>query len=128
MQPSTPNQDKSKRSSYRTQKRAVLVLVASIALLALLLVAVNYIVSIFPYTDTADGSKYYAKKTGGVYSVYDASGEELPQNESGYYLTPSGTQLVLNKQTGKISPYAVVDVEGLEVASNNSRILMFLKV
>ncbi len=116
------------RSSYRLQKRVLILLVAAIVLLALLLIGVKHIVRIFPYVDPADGAKYYAKPKDGVYSIYDAAGEALLQNESGYYLTASGTQLELNPSTGKITEYAVVDVEGEEVVGINSRILMFPQI
>ena len=117
-----------KRSSLRTQKRALTVLLIAIVALALLLPAVNYIVSIIPFVDPADGAKYYARQKDGVYAIYDADGERLPVNESGYYLAASGTQLSLNGETGAITEYAVVDTEGSEIVSVNSRILMFAQI
>ena len=118
---------KRKKSSLRTQKRALFVLAAAIAALILVLVGVNYLVSIIPYVDY-DGAKYKAKRTDGVYSLYDADGVELPQNEEGYYLTSLGTQLSLDRSTGAITEYAVVDLEGIEVKGANSRIMMFAQI
>ena len=123
-----------KRSSYRLQKKVLIALVSIIALLAVTLVAVNYIVSIIPYVDEGDPSDesddhvYRAKKKGGVYSIYDENGLELPKNDDGYYLAHSGTQLSLNPDTGAISEFAVVYVEGTEQVGGNSRILMFPQI
>ena len=117
-----------KRSSYRRQRRALWVLLGAVAALVVTLLIVNVLVSIFPYVDPADGAKYYAKRSDGVYAVFDAQGDRLPINESGYYLTASGTQLELDTQTGAITEYAVVDVEGLEVEGATRRIMMFAQI
>lgn len=130
----TKKKGAAKRSSYRKQRTVLIALVAAIALLAVTLVAVNYIVSIIPYVDEGDPSDpdddmtYRAKKKDGVYSIYDEDGRELPRNEAGYYLAHSGAQLSLDPNTGKISEYAVVYVEGMETLGDNSRILMFPQI
>ena len=117
-----------KRSSYRKQRRALWGLLGAVVGLVVLLLVVNALVSVFPYVDAADGAKYYARKTDGVYAIYDAQGALVPTNESGYYLTASGTQLQLDKQSGQITEYAVVDVEGLEVEGATRRIMMFPQI
>ena len=116
-----------KKSSLRTQKRALGLLGVTIAALAVALLGVNYLVSIIPYVDY-DGEKYKARKTDGVYALYDAEGTVLPQNEEGYYLTDLGTQLSLHPTTGAITEYAVVDLEGIEAKGANSRIMMFAQI
>lgn len=118
---------KKKKSSYRTQKKVLFVLLGIISVLIAAYFVVNYIVSIIPFTDV-DGSTYKVKKVDGVYSVFDADGYELETNEDGYYLTKVGTQLKLNQETGEIKIYAVVDVEGIEVAGAAQRILMFAQI
>lgn len=118
---------KKKKSSYRTQKKVLFTLLGVIAVLIAAYFVVNYIVSIIPYTDF-DGSVYKVKKVDGVYSVFDADGYELETNENGYYLTKIGTQLKLDPETGEIKVYAVVDVEGIEVAGAAQRILMFAQI
>ena len=118
---------KKKKSSYRLQKTVLIALVSVIAVLVVALIGVNYLVSIIPYTDY-DGAVYKAKKVDGVYSIYDADGYELPKNEDGYYLTVLGTQLKLDATTGAIKEFAVVAVEGIEVAGTSTRILMFAQI
>ncbi len=118
---------KKKKSSYRLQKTVLIALVSMIAVLIVVLIGVNYLVSIIPYTDY-DGAVYKAKKVDGVYSIYDADGYQLPVNEDGYYLTALGTQLKLDPVTGAIKEFAVVAVEGIEVAGTSTRILMFAQI
>ena len=114
---------KKKKSSYRLQKNVLFALLGVVALLIVAFFVVNYIVSIIPFTDY-DGAEYKAKKVDGVYSIFDADGYELETNEDGYYLTQIGTQLKLDPVTGKISVFAVVATEGIEVAGAAQRILM----
>ncbi len=118
---------KKKKSSYRLQKNVLFALLGVVALLIVAFFVVNYIVSIIPFTDY-DGAEYKAKKVDGVYSIFDADGYELETNEDGYYLTRIGTQLKLDPVTGKISVFAVVATEGIEVAGAAQRILMFAQI
>ena len=118
---------KKKKSSYRLQKAVLIALIATIVVLSVALVAVNYLVSIIPYTDY-NGEQYRAKKSDGIYSLYDEDGIEVPKNSDGYYLTDLGTQLSVDPDTGAITEYAVVDTEGREAVGANSRILMFAQI
>ncbi|MBE6660432.1 MAG: DUF4340 domain-containing protein [Ruminococcaceae bacterium] len=118
---------KKKKSSYRLQKNVLFALLGVVALLIVAFFVVNYIVSIIPFTDY-DGAEYKAKKVDGVYSIFDADGYELETNEDGYYLTQIGTQLKLDPVTGKITVFAVVATEGIEVAGAAQRILMFAQI
>jgi uncharacterized repeat protein (TIGR02543 family) len=118
---------KKKKSTYRLQKKVLFCLLAAIAVLTVSFFVVQYIVSIIPYTDY-DGAEYKAKKVDGVYTIFDADGYELETNEDGYYLTKLGTQLKLDPVTGKISVFAVVAVEGIEVAGAGQRVLMFAQI
>lgn len=116
-----------KKSSYRLQKNVLFALLGVVALLIVAFFVVNYIVSIIPFTDF-DGAEYKAKKVDGVYSIFDADGYELETNEDGYYLTQIGTQLKLDPVTGKITVFAAVATEGIEVAGAAQRILMFAQI
>ena len=118
---------KKKKSSYRLQKNVLFALLAVVALLIAAYFVVNYIVSIIPFTDY-DGAVYKAKKVDGVYTIFTADGYELETNQDGYYLTQLGTQLKLDPTTGKITVYAVVATEGIEVAGASQRILMFAQI
>lgn len=116
-----------KKSSYRLQKNVLFALLGVVALLIVAFFVVNYIVSIIPFTDF-DGAEYKAKKVDGVYAIFDADGYKLETNEDGYYLTQIGTQLKLDPVTGKITVFAAVATEGIEVAGAAQRILMFAQI
>lgn len=119
---------KKKKSSLRTQRRALWGICAAIVVLIIGVIVANYVVSLpDPFRDT-DGEVYRSRKVNGAYAILDADGNVLPQNEDKYYLTASGTQLSLDSQTGVISVYAVVDTEGSETVGANSRILMFAQI
>ncbi len=118
---------KKKKSTYRLQKQVLIALLCSIVVLSLVLVGVNYLVSIIPYTDY-DGAVYKAKKVDGVYAMFDSEGNRLPQNEDGYYLTVHGTQLEVDPDTGAVEEFAVVYVEGMEEPGAGQRILMFAQI
>ncbi len=118
---------KKKKSTYRLQKTVLIALIAAIVVLSAVLIGVNYLVSIIPYTDY-DGEQYRAKRADGVYTLYDGDGNEVPKNNDGYYLTDLGTQLSVDPDTGAIKEYAVVYVEGREAVGANSRILMFAQI
>jgi len=112
-----------KKTSLATQKKALWAMGILAVVLIIGLVVVNYIVSIYSYTDT-DGTEYTIKKKNGVYGLYD-NGKLCDVNDDGYYLTRFGNQLTVDPETGEYQIYAVVDVEGTEVVGVNQRVLMF---
>ena len=112
-----------KKSSLRTQKRAVAALLALSMVLAVALGVVSFIVDIYEYEDF-DGIEYTIKKKKGEYGLYK-DGVICDINDDGYYMTDLGTQLEVNKETGEYKIYAVVDTTGTEVVGTNQRVLMF---
>ena len=120
--PETKNQAATK-SSLRTQKRAIAVLVVLAMVLAAALGVVSVIVDIYEYEDY-DGVEYTIKKKKGEYGLY-RDGVICDVNKDGYYLTELGTQLSVNPETGEYEIYAVVDTEGTEVIGAQRRVLMF---
>lgn len=115
---------KAKRSSLLTQTRAIIALVAAVAVLTGGFILTDYIVQIYRYEDT-DGTVYTIRKKGGVYGLYRKDGTVCDVNDEGYYLTSFGTQLEVDKDSGEYEIYAVVDVEGTEVVGNSQRVLAF---
>jgi len=120
-------QDKAKsprrRSSLRTQRRAVAVLLVLAILLGAGLIFVNYLVDIYHYEDV-DGTRYTIKKSDGLYGLY-LDGKKCDVNKDGYYLTAYGTQLSVDRETGEYEIFAVVDTTGTEVVGTGQRVLMF---
>ncbi|MBQ3508114.1 MAG: DUF4340 domain-containing protein [Clostridia bacterium] len=112
-----------KKSSFRTQKRAIAVLLILAAVLAIALGVVSVIVDIYEYEDL-DGTEYTIKKKKGEYGLYQ-DGMICDVNKDGYYLTDLGTQLEIDPETGEYEIYAVVDTEGTEVVGVQQRVLMF---
>ena len=115
-----------KKNSLRTQKRAIAVLLALSAVLAVALGVVSVIADIYQYTD-ADGIEYTIKKKQGVYGLYkDGIRCDINEDQGNqYYVTDLGTQLSVNPETGEYQVYAVVDTDGTEEVGANQRVLMF---
>jgi uncharacterized repeat protein (TIGR02543 family) len=103
-------QKKKKRSSLRTQRRALVCLLCAVAVLTVGFIFANYLASLAaPYTD-ADGLVYTSKKIDGEYVIVDEDGNALEVNQDGYYGTKFGTLLELDPENGEISEYAIVYV------------------
>ena len=113
-----------RRSMLKKQRTAIILMIAAVVLLSAALVAVNYLVQIYYFTDV-DGTEYNIKKIDGVYSLCYKNGEKLDRNEDGYYLTDLGTQVQINGETGEYAVYAVIDLEGTEEEGYAQRVLMF---
>lgn len=117
-----------KKSSLRTQRRALATLACAVVLLIIGVVVANYLASLAaPYTD-ADGKVYKSKKINGAYVIVNEDGGVLEANQDGYYGTEFGTLLELDPDTGELSEYAIVYVEGTEVVGSNKRIMMYAQI
>ena len=112
-----------KKSSIRTQKRAIAVLLILSVVLAVAFGVVSVIVDIYEYEDF-DGVEYTIKKKKGEYGLYK-DGVICDVDKDGYYLTTLGTQLDVDPETGEYEIYAVVDTTGTEVVGVGQRVLMF---
>lgn len=112
-----------KKSSLRTQRKAVIALAVAIVLLIGTLIFVNYIVDIYTYPDL-DGTEYTIKKKNGKYALF-LDGEMCDVNLEGFYQTKLGTLLDIDPDTGKYEIYAVVHTSDTELLGHNRRVLMF---
>ena len=126
-----------KSSMLKKQKLAVLVLSIVTVVLALTLVFVHQLVSIYGMVDTYSDEtgavyteKYYIRKTGGEYAMFDRRGNRMEQNSEGYYLANSGNQYSVDPETGEYKLYAVVDYDsaGGEVLGFSDRIMLFPQI
>lgn len=123
------------RSMLRRQKAAIAALLVAILLLSGVLVGVNYIVSIYGVEDIsydAAGNeivtKYYIRKKGGSYGLYNENGVLMETNSEGFYLAASGNQYEVDRDTGDYSLYARVDYEDTEVGTLKTRLLLFPQI
>ena len=124
-------------SMLKKQKVAVTVLSIVAVVLALTLVFVHQLVSIYGMVDTyydENGveytEKYYIRKKDGEYAMFDRRGNKLEQNSEGYYLANSGNQYSVDPETGAYELYAVVDYDsaGGEVLGFSDRIMLFPQI
>lgn len=113
-----------KKSSLKTQQRAIWIIAIAVIALIAGLIFTNYIIDIYHYTDY-DEKVYTIKKKDGVYGLYNKDGSACDVNDDGYWLTGLGTQLDVDEATGEYKIYAVVDVEGTEVVGVSQRVLAF---
>lgn len=107
------------------QKKTAIVVACAVVVLAVVLAAVNYLVSIYEFEDV-DGTKYTVKKDGGEYALFDQNGDMLDSAiEKGkeYFITDIGT-LVSVSATGKTSIFAVVDTADGEQVSDANNLMM----
>lgn len=134
-----------KKSLYRKQKHAAVTLAISFALLIVVLIGVNALVSILTFTEevktvTDDGevvitsTTYYVKKIDGIYHLCHMEGSfpnvtftPLIQNSDGYFITDNQSQVKVDPETGACTLYAVVAREGSEVVNYraNGRVMLF---
>ena len=112
-----------KKTSLRTQKRAVIALAIAVLFLIAALITVNYIVDIYTYPDV-DGVEYTIKKKNGKYALF-LDGVLCDKNHEGLYQTESGTLVKIDEATGAYEVYAVVHTADTEQLGINRRVLMF---
>ena len=112
------------RNMLKRQRLAVALMIGAVILLAVALIAVNYIVDIYVYEDM-DGNEYYIKKINGIYKLCYKEGEALPTNSEGYYRTDAGNLVQINSSTGEWSRYAIVDTEETEQKYYSTYVLMY---
>ncbi len=125
-----------KNSMLKRQRAAVIVLAVAAVVLALTLVFVNQLVTVYSLTDTyyteegEQTEKYRIRKKGGLYGLYDRKGNAMEVNEQGYYIAKSGNQYEIDPETGEASLYAVVDYDaaGGEVLGFSDRIMLFPQI
>lgn len=115
-----------KKTLAGRQKKAVIAIACAIVLLIAALITVNYLVSIFDFTDT-DGTLYKVKREGGAYALFTADGYMLDtviEDGKEYFVTDIGTMVSVST-TGKAQIYAAVDTDDGESVSQYNRLLIF---
>ena len=114
-----------KRSLLKRRKRAIILAVIAVALLAIALAFVLDYVNSITVTDV-DGTDYFIRKKDGVYGLYDANDVLLDVDDVyGFYVTASGSLIKLDPETGEYELFAVVDTEGNETYQVQSRLQIF---
>lgn len=120
-----------KRSLLKRRKRAIILSVVAVVILAIALVFILDYANERTYLDPADQTEYSIKKNNGTFAVYDASGAPLPietlptETPITVFVTKAGTMIRLDPNTGVAETYMAVDLEGSEVNPVVTRLLVF---
>ena len=137
-----------RRSSFKKQKIAAIILAAAVVLLIGVLILVNYGISVYPLEDTwtVDGETfsetYYIRKKNGAYALYNKDGKLMEVNEIStknqqaatdtpyviYIAETSGNQYMIDTSTGSFERYAVVDYGNGEELGFKDRVLIYPQI
>ncbi len=124
--------DASKKNSYKTQKRAIIVIAVLVAVLTASFIVAGIIADIYRFTDV-DEQVYTIKKYQGDYALFKNGKicDSATEGNITYYMTEFGTQLRIDPETGEYDIYAIVDTEDTELVSlvgKTQRVLMFKRL
>ncbi len=122
--------EKKKRTIQKRRKIAIIACAALIAVLAVALVFILDYVRTSTFVDRADGTEYYIRYRDGAYALYDTDKKtKLPTDEQyGYYVTHVGTLVGIDAETGEVTRTIYVDtshLEGAEQLGVNDLLIMF---
>lgn len=127
-----------KRSMFRLQRRALIILLAAVLLLGVgTFLVYHFVVDTYTYEDPADGTVYYIRKVyddeaeARIFKLTYSDGSPLPTREYMtaateyiFFETDAGSWVEID-ENGKASTYAVVDTDGDEQVGFGDRVLMF---
>ncbi len=119
---------KARATLLARRRRAIIIF----SLISLVLIAaaitVNHFVRVTPFTDV-DGTEYRVIRKAGKFGLYDADGNKLEaEDEYSFFVTPAGTLVDVNADTGKTQIIAQVDTEYGEANSERNQLLLFPKL
>lgn len=121
-------EQRKKNNIRKKQQTAIIIMAIAVVLLIAALIVVNYVVSIYKYTDV-DGSLYYIKKKDGAYALFDDDNIICDLTQDGYYQTKIGTQLKIDPDSGEITDTIYVDdlnsLHENEIYGYSGRVLLF---
>ena len=119
---------KARATLLARRRRAIIILSAVALVLIAAAITVNYFVRSTPFTDV-DGTKYYVIRKAGKFGLYDASGNKLEAaDEYSFFVTPAGTLVDVDADTGATQIIAQVDTESGEANSDRNQLLLFPKL
>ena len=122
--------EKKKRTIQKRRKIAIIACAILLAILAVALVFILDYVRTSTFVDRADGTEYFVRYRDGAYALYDTDKKtKLPTDEQyGYYVTHAGTMVGVDAKTGEVNRTIYVDtshLEGAEQLGVNELIIMF---
>ncbi len=110
------------------RKRAIIVLSLIAIVLIAAAVTINHFVRFTPFTDV-DGTEYRVVRKAGKFGLYDKDGNKLEaEDEYSFFVTPAGTLVDVDPDTGATQIIAQVDTEDGEANDDRNQLLMFPKI
>ena len=119
---------KARATLLARRRRAIIIFsLISVVLIAAAIV-VNHFVRVTPFTDV-DGTEYHVIRKAGKFGLYDADGNKLEaEDEYSFFVTPAGTLVDVDPDTGATQIIAQVDTEDGEANSERNQLLLFPKL
>lgn len=117
------------RATLLSRRRRAIIIFSVIAIVLIAAaITINYFVRVTPFTDV-DGTEYYVIRKAGKYGLYDKDGNKLEAaDEYSFFVTPAGTLVDVDADTGKTQIIAQVDTENGEANSERNQLLLFPKL
>ncbi len=110
------------------RKRAIIILSLLAVVLIAAAVTINHFVRFVPFTDV-DGTEYRVMRKAGKFGLYDKDGNKLEaEDEYSFFVTPAGTLVDVDADTGATQIIAQVDTEDGEANDDRNQLLIFPKI
>ena len=110
------------------RKRAIIIFSLVAVVLIAAAVTINHFVRFTPFTDV-DGTEYRVVRKAGKFGLYDKDGNKLEaEDEYSYFVTPAGTLVDVDADTGETQIIAQVDTVDGEANDNRNQLLIFPKI
>lgn len=117
--------EKKQKTLMRRRRTAIILSAALVLILAIALIFVMDFARTLTFEDV-DGNTYYIRKKDGTFAMYDKDRAALPFDEQySCYVTPAGSMIKVDAETGEWEIFAVVDTEGYEVLGAGTHVLLF---
>ena len=119
---------KARATLLARRRRAIIIFSVIAIVLIAAAITINYFVRVTPFTDV-DGTEYYVIRKAGKYGLYDKDGNKLEAaDEYSFFVTPAGTLVDVDADTGKTQIIAAVDTENGEANGERNQLLLFPKL
>ncbi len=119
---------KARATLLARRRRAIIIFSVIAIVLIAAAVTINHFVRVTPFTDV-DGTEYFVIRKAGKYGLYDKDGNKLEAaDEYSYFVTPAGTLVDVDADTGRTQIIAQVDTENGEANSERNQLLLFPKL
>ena len=110
------------------RKRAIIIMALTFTVLLVGYLILNHFIRFVPFEDV-DGTEYRIIRKAGQFGLYDSDGNKLEaEDEYSYFVTPAGTLVDVNPDTGATKIIAMVDTQYSEANDDRNNLLIFPKL